>query len=321
MSDTITITTGTAGVAGNVSVDLQTYFAAKLLEVAEYNLVLDQFGEKVPLPPNSSQTIRFNRVEKLTLTTSPSELTQGEPPDADGLTLNQYEATVEQYGKVVRLSDLAELTAKHQLVQKAIYVLGLHASETYDILIYNVLDAASNEYRPNGILSDATLLAGSLITYEDLIQLNATLAGTGAKPIKDGLYALVVCPMVHAGLLKDPDFKAANQFVGAEKIFRGQVGQLGGTAVVQSNAPSFAVTTQTGSGYTNKVYSSFYIGNFAYQITDLQSVQVYVAGPGGWSDPLHQSRKIGYKFAFKAKITNENWIRRVRSSGLDSATV
>ncbi len=88
MSDTITITTGTAGSAGNVSVDLQTYFAAKLLQNAEYNLVLDQMGEKVPLPPNSSQTIRFNIVEKLTLSTSPSELTQGTAPDAVGLTIN-----------------------------------------------------------------------------------------------------------------------------------------------------------------------------------------------------------------------------------------
>jgi len=35
---------------------------------------------------------------------------------------------------------------------------------------------------------------------------------------------------------------------------------------------------------------------------------------------LQQNRKIGWKFAFKAIITNQNWVRRVRSSGIDSVT-
>lgn len=40
-ADVITVTTGTAGTAGNVAADLQTYFSAKLLEVAELNTILD----------------------------------------------------------------------------------------------------------------------------------------------------------------------------------------------------------------------------------------------------------------------------------------
>lgn len=40
-ADVVTVTTGTAGNAGNVAADLQTYFAASLLEVAELNTILD----------------------------------------------------------------------------------------------------------------------------------------------------------------------------------------------------------------------------------------------------------------------------------------
>ena len=40
-ADVVTITTGTVGTAGNVAADLQTYFSAKLLEVAERNTILD----------------------------------------------------------------------------------------------------------------------------------------------------------------------------------------------------------------------------------------------------------------------------------------
>lgn len=320
MSDTITVTTGTTGVAGNIVSDLQTYFAAKLLEVAELYLVLDQFADKVPIPSNSSKTIRFNRIEKLSVSAAPSQLTEGVAPDADGLTMNQFEATAEQYGRLVRISDLSELTAKHDIVAKAIYVLGLNAAEIYDQLVFNVLDAATSVYRPAGAATDLALKGDSYITYNDAIAVNALMLDNGAKPLKNGLYVMVICPQVKATIQKDPDWKASNQFKAPEKIWRGEVGELAGFSWVVSNAPGFAATTTTASGSANKVYSGFAIGQFAYQISDLQNLRVYVVGPGGHSDPLQQSRKIGFKFAFKSLISNQNWIYRLRSAGLNSVT-
>lgn len=278
--------------------------SAKLLEVAELNTVLDQFGEKVPLPSNSSKTIRFVREEKLSVPSVPTQLTEGVPPDAQGISLNQFEATVEQYGVVVRLSDLAELTARHNIVERTIYVLGLQAAETYDQLIYSVLDAASNSYFINGRAGDTSLLATDTPGYNDLIELDAILNGQGARPFEGGDYVFVTSPQPYAGLLKDPDYKASHQLSSPEKIWRGEVDTLGGFKVVRSNAPGFAATSQATSGKTNTVYSSFALGRFAYQISDLQNLRVYVVAPGGQSDPLQQNRKIGWKFAFKSIITN-----------------
>jgi N4-gp56 family major capsid protein len=132
-ADVITVTSGSAGTAGSTAAELQTYFSARMLEVAELNTILDQFGDKTPLPSNSSKTIHFVREEKLTVAASPTQLTEGVTPDAVGITINQFEAVVEQYGTVVRLTDLAELTAKHNIVEKSIYILGLQAAETYDL--------------------------------------------------------------------------------------------------------------------------------------------------------------------------------------------
>ena len=96
-SDVVTVTSGTAGNVGSVAAELITYMYAKMLEVAERNTILKQFGDKTPLPSNSSKTIRFTREEKFTPATSPTQLTEGIPPDATGLTINQFEAVVEQY--------------------------------------------------------------------------------------------------------------------------------------------------------------------------------------------------------------------------------
>lgn len=319
-SDVVTVTAGTVGNAGNIAASLITYLSAQLLEVAEFNTILDQFGDKAPLPSNSSKTIRFVREEKLAISASPTQLTEGIPPDAVGVALNQFEAVVEQYGNVVRISDLAELTAKHPIVQRTIYMLGLQAAETYDQLVFNVLDAATSNYRPNSRTLDTDLIGTDYVAYNDLIELMATMQDNGARSMDGSNYVFVCPPQVHAAMLRDPDFKAANQFKSPERMFRGEVEQLGGFRIVRSNSPAFAATAQAGSGDASKVYSSFAIGKFAYQITDLQNLQMYVVQPGGHTDPLQQSRKLGWKFAFKSIITNQNWITRVRSAGLNSVT-
>jgi N4-gp56 family major capsid protein len=316
--DVVTVTSGTVGNAGNVAADLITYLSARLLEVAEFNLVLDQFGDKHPLPSNNSLTIRFVREEKLTVASTPTQLTQGLAPDAVGFSVNQFEAIMEQYGNVVRIADLAELTARHPIVERTIYTLGLQAAETYDQLIFNVLDAATSNYRPNGKASDATLTASDKISYVDLVKILALHQDQGARPMDGGDYVYVAPPQVHGALLLDPDFKAAVQFGDPQRLYRGEVGRLAGMRVVVSNSPAFSPFTQGVVGSANRVYSSFEIGRFAYQISDLQNLRVYVVAPGGHTDPLEQSRLIGWKFAFKAIITNQNWIRRVRSAGLDS---
>lgn len=319
-SDVVSVSTGTVGNSGNVAASLITYLAAQLLEVAELNMVLDQFGDKQPLPSNNSKTIRFVREEKLTVAATPTQLTEGIAPDAVGITLNQFEATVEQYGNVVRISDLAELTAKHPIVQRTIYILGLQAAETYDQLIFNVLNAATNVYRPNSKAADANLVGTDYVAYTDLVELRALLQDQGARPMDGGDYVFITPPQVHAALLKDPDFKASNQFAMPDRIWRAEVDRLAGFRIVMSNAPGFAPTASAVSGVASKAYSSFALARFAYQITDLQNLQVYVVQPGGHMDPLQQSRKIGWKFCFKSIITNQNWIRLVRSAGLNSVT-
>lgn len=50
------------------------------------------------------------------MSATPTQLTEGIPPDSVGITINYFEAVMEQYGTVVRLSDLAELTARHNIV-------------------------------------------------------------------------------------------------------------------------------------------------------------------------------------------------------------
>lgn len=197
------------------------------------------------------------------------------------------DAVAEQYGFLVRLSDLAELTSKHPVVQKAMYLLSLQAAETYDQIIFNVINAATSAYYAGNVAtSDATLTASNTVGYSDLVALDALLNDAGGRPMDGGEYVLVCASQVYAGLLKDPDYKASHQLVNPDKIWKGEVDTLAGFRVVRSNAPAFAATTQATAGASNKVYSSFAIAKNAYQVSDLQNLRVYVVAPGGQSDPL-----------------------------------
>ena len=187
--------------------------------------------------------------------------------------------------------------------------------------MYNVIDAATNVFRPKSRASDAALVASDQMGYVELTGIEADLADAGGRPMDGGEYVFVCPPQVYNSILRDPDFKSSVQFQAPDRMWRGEVARLGGFRVVRSNSPAFAVTTQAGAGFTDKVYSSFAIARYAYQISDLQNLRVYAVAPGGHTDPLEQSRKLGWKFAFKSIITNQTWIRRIRSSGANSANV
>lgn len=143
-------------------------------------------------------------------------------------------------------------------------------------------------FRPNSRAGDTTILASDLPSYNDLVELSAQLQDNGGRPMDNGDYVIVMAPQAHAALLKDPDFKEANKYANPDRIYKGQVNRLGNFNVIVSNAPAFtAPTTQATSGATNKIYNNIAIAMFAYQITDLQSLQMYSVAPGGQTDPLN----------------------------------
>lgn len=123
---------------------------------------------------------------------------------------------MEAYGNVVIITDLAEITAKHPVVQQAIDRIGLWAAETYDQLLFNVLAAATNTYWPNGRTADTQLIGSDRPSFVDLVSLQALLQDQGGRPMYDGsggkdapmtgMYTFITPPQVHGAMQTDPDW-------------------------------------------------------------------------------------------------------------------
>lgn len=291
-----------------LAADLQTYFSKKLLSQAKYKTVLDQFAHVEKIPGASSKTISFTQYADLSPATTP--LTEGTAPTDTALSASAITATIDQLGAYVTLTDLAELTVKHPVVQKTTELLGVQAARSYDRTINSVVVAGTSVVYPGAIAARANITASSYLTFAEIRKAVATLRNNGAQEFDDGNFVLVVDPSVETDLMADTTFQSTvvrnNLGTGGEN-YKGTVTKFAGVTVVRSNNIPTISSTAT-------VHTSYMFGRNAYAVSDLQSLQMYKEGPGSVSDPLHQKMTMGWKVGFKAVILNNSFMVRLESA-------
>ena len=296
-----------------LAADLQTYFSRALLKQAKYRTVLDQFGYVEKIPSNSSKTISFTQYADLTPVAA--TLTEGTPPTDTALSSSAITATIDQVGAFVTLTDLAKLTPKHPVMQKTIELLGVQGARSYDNFISTVLQAGTSVYYPGAIASRATLTSTSYLTFTDVLKAVAQLRTNGASEFSDGNFVLVVDPKVEADLLQDTTFQNVvyrqQPNSHGNELYKGAIASFAGVTVVRSN--NLPVIANTGVGGTLTAHISYLLGQNAYAVSDLQSMETFTEGPGSVSDPLHQKMTVGWKFGFKSVILNNNFMARIES--------
>ena len=302
-----------------VAADLQTYFAKKLLVVAEPVMVFKQFGNLEPIPANASKTISFTQYAKLGIVSS--ALTEGTAGTAATLTNSAITATINQYGAFVQITDLAELTVKHPVIQEALYLLGRQAGESIDQLIQATVLAGTNVQYAGGAANRVALTAANVMTTTEIRKAIKTLRTSAAVPFDamslgsggaggsangSGTYVLVVDPSVEADITSDATFLAASEYSAITNLFNDEVGRWFGVRVVRSNNMAAITSTTT-------VHTSLLIGKNAFAVSDLQNLATYIEGPGSVADPLHQNRTLGWKCSFAVAILNQTFMLRVES--------
>lgn len=288
-----------------VTNDLQTYFSKRLLDINYKDAVLQTAAYVEDIPSNSSKTISFTQYSRLAV--PGSVLTEGTAPTDTQLSNTAVTAVVDQWGAFVTLTDLAELTVKHPLVDETLYLLGQQATETIETTVNTVLVAGTAVQYANGRGSRAALAAGDVMTTTEFRKAVKTLKVAGARPMDNGNYILFVDPSVAMDILADAEFRAVTAYR-PDPQYEGQVlGTWYGVEVRQSNIIPTISSTVT-------VHTSYMVARNAYAITNLQNLSTYIEGPGSVSDPLHQKRTLGWKVGFKSVILNNNFLLRIESA-------
>lgn len=221
-----------------MSAEMKTYYSDYLIDLAEAELVHDQFGQKHPIPRNGGKNIEFRQYDPLPEMTTP--LVEGVTPDGQSLTVKTITAEVKQYGGYVTLSDMLILTAIDNNVMQATKLTASQAGRTMDTITREVINAGTVVQYAEGQVEARDELyytseEDNCNLTVDAIKRAVRYLETQDAPKIDGYYVGIVHPYCKYDLMKDPDWKAPHEYVDTEHIYQNEIGELYGVRFVQSS--------------------------------------------------------------------------------------
>jgi len=238
-ADPNTQTTDKNTTGNDLSPEMKTYYEDRLIDYAEPNLVHDQFDDPYPIPKNGGKTIEFRKYSPLDKALA--TLTEGVTPDGNKLDVTTIEATVDQYGDYITISDVLELTAIDRNIEQATKLLGSQAGRTLDTVTREIITAGTNKMlapKVSGgtateVLLRADLDKTALLTVDMNFKAAAKLREMNAVPINDSFVA-IVHPNVACDLMLSDKWVDVHKYATPENIYKGEIGQLGGVRFVQT---------------------------------------------------------------------------------------
>ncbi len=315
MFDNTNVTTQT-GEGQELSPEMKTYYSMYLIANAKPELVHDQFGQKHPIPKGRGKTIEFRKYSPLPKALTP--LKEGVTPAGQKLNVSTIEATIDQYGGYIELSDMLLLTAIDNNLTQATELLGSQAGRTADTITREVINAGTNAQYANDKSGRANLTSADVMTVKEIQKAVRTLRSMNAKPLKGGYFVGILNPDVEYDLMRDPEWVEASKYGKPEQLFDGEIGRIAGVRFVSTTEAKKWMAGSEGGNADIDVYSTLIIGKDAYGITDIEGngLQHIVKqlGSGGTTDPLNQRATVGWKLAKTAEILVDEYMVRVETA-------
>ena len=301
------MTTATSG----LSTGMVTLYNKNLLKTFEPLLAHLKFGDEHPFPKNNGKTQSFRKLIPLEADTT--TLTEGEPGDPETIAEVEVIATLKQYGKYVKTTDLLDLTHFDLTIDRKVMMLGEQGRESIDAVVRDELATCTNVIYANGKTSRSALTATDKLTTKELRKAVRELKKNHAQTFADGCYVALVTPDVVFDLQDDENFIKVSAYQMKEGILMGEVGKLFGCRIVETTQAK--VFEKAGASNAD-VASVIVLGQYAYGYTSLTGsnprVIVKPAGSAGTGDPLDQVSTVGWKMdGFAVKLLQPEFAVRI----------
>lgn len=298
--------------------EMKTWYSDYLIDNATPKLVHDQFGQKHPIPKNGGKTIQFRKYSPLPKLTTP--LQEGVTPDGQSLNMSVIEATVEQYGGYVTLSDMLILTAIDNNLVQATKLLGAQAGATLDTITREVLNGGTNAIFSGGKEARIDLDETSLLTVDDIRKAVRKLKNMNAETI-DGSFVGIIHPDTAYDLMNDPKWINVKTYSDPEGIYQGEIGKIENVRFVESTEAKILAGAGKGG---RAVYSTLILGENAYGVTEISGGGlehiVKQLGSAGTADALNQRATAGWKATKVAERLVEEYMVRIESASTFNPT-
>ena len=329
---------------GDISPRTAAHTAVGLLKRALPNMITERFGQQKPLPEKSTRQQKFRRYLSLTRVTAP--LAEGVTPDAETLTYEDVLATLEQWGKLVKITDIIEDLHEDPILVESRDLVGEVMAESLEVIRIGILKAGTQVYRAGNVA-----LRTSVTTVFDRGLLRKAVRLLRANKAKYFTQIVKATPkfatepvgasfwgMCHTDLESDirslTGFVPTEKYSEAEKAIPFEIGKCESVRFVLSPLfePWLAGGVAVGStgliaaDSTNiDVYPIIIVAPDAYGIVPLKdknAIEVKVINPGkpDKSDPLGQRGYVGAKTYHTAVILQDDFMVRIETGATNNPT-
>lgn len=228
MADAVTKFSTLSSDAPNVWIERQTY------RLSERNLRLGRNAKPHQLPQRMGTTLRIIRYKRINLPTA--VLVEGTAPDAVALATENVDVTVEQWGIVVLLTDVAEITTTHPALQIAVNRTALAISEVLEREMAVMLLSGTNVDYPGSVSARSGIGAADKIDTATVVKGTVALRNRGSAEWEGGLFHGVMPPQMEGDLVVgDTTFKDASNFANVRALQYGEIGIWMGVRWSRSN--------------------------------------------------------------------------------------
>jgi len=313
-----------------VSNTIQAHYSKRLLDKAIQMTRLIDYAQQEELPPGQGNTsVRFFRppAADLTATGAPSEATA--PTNFRDISYTAVDVSLAQLGQVAKVSDLANTVGLVKYLDTAIDLMGEEFALDVDTRIRNVLCHASTgltKRYAQGAANFAALQSASLangcVLPRDFLDAMTKLKLNRA-PTVNGHYVAIVPPQASRDIMNNADWREVVRNEYADKVFKGEIGDLFGLRIVEGTNPFVEDETEGtyddtfdsgGTNTTGLIYTTIITGKGAYGTVNMkklgssmQKPQIIVVDKPDSANPLAQYVIVGWKAYWASVLLNANW--------------
>ena len=290
---------------------VKDFYDTELLENTRMGRYYAQFAKHQALPARHAGKVqwrKFNTFDKA------GKLQEGVIPTGQKMGMTYVEASINQYGTYVTVSDKLELRGYDDVILAATEEMGASYNETDETLIRDFLMTGTNVIycdnvntgSSNAVVDTptgptgmgATAASWSLLTRK-MIKKVVTKMKKDKVPKINGSYVAVIHPSVAEDVRSDPQWEEAHKYAATTEIFDGEIGKLEGVRFIENaDAPVLGATAAYKNAASGVTYATFFFGADAYAMIDPAggNLQMIIHDKDEAGGPLNQFSTIGYKF-------------------------
>ena len=282
-------------IAGQFTADIEAFLAKETLPLARRQLVAYQFGDPEVLPKGRGTTFTATRYNRVPLPFAP--LSEGVPPVGQTMTISQQTVTVQQWGDKITLTDVAEMTIKHPVMNEAKKLIALQVAETLERNTFTAFLGFTQVNYVNSRGARGSLQAGDVLNTFEITRAFAQLVTLGAprfmgdeltntkldadaggarvsdNPRQRPHYTAIIHPFMEADVAQNSTFVLAASYSDVNKLYNYEIGQWHSVRFCSSNmVPYWTGVANTGITWTPGTSGSLATGTY-YSIVTASDTQ------------------------------------------------